>query len=164
MKPWTICSTPTCKTSTEYAPLQLSMPNPGSESRQRRTCSGASFTGRVIAREGPTVGPDAERIPVVRIGLSGNTTPKSLILQMLEFFAHPKRSGTTLEVTSSALDCALRCETQLIIIDDIHFLNLHRRDGREVSNTLKSLANDFPRHIYFRWSRSGNCGLVRGGP
>jgi hypothetical protein len=110
---------------------------------------GRELHREVIAREGPMVGSEAERIPVVRIGLSGNTTPKSLILQMLEFYGHPKRSGTTLEVTSSALDCALRCETQLIIIDDIHFLNLHRRDGREVSNTLKSLANDFPATFIF---------------
>lgn len=110
---------------------------------------GRKLHQEVMAREGPIVGPDAERIPVVRIGLMGNTTPKSLILQMLEFYGHPKRSGTTLEVTSVALDCALRCETQLIIIDDIHFLNLKRRDGREVSNTLKSLANDFPSTFIF---------------
>lgn len=110
---------------------------------------GRKLHREVISREGPMVGPEAERIPVVRIGLTGNTTPKSLILQMLDFYAHPKRSGTTLEVTSGALDCALRCQTRLIIIDDIHFLNLHRRDGREVSNTLKSLANDFPATFIF---------------
>ena len=110
---------------------------------------GRKLYREVMARQGPMVSPEAERIPVVHIGLTGNTTPKSLILQMLEFYGHPKRSGTTLEVTSVALDCALRCETQLIIIDDIHFLNLKRRDGREVSNTLKSLANDFPSTFIF---------------
>lgn len=110
---------------------------------------GRDFHRQIIAREGHRVGHDAKRIPVVRIGLTGNTTPKSLILQILEFYAHPNKSGTTLQVTSSALDCVLRCDTRLIIIDDIHFLNLSRRDGREVSNTLKSLANDFPSTFIF---------------
>jgi hypothetical protein len=104
---------------------------------------------QIIAEEGTMVGHDAERIPVVRIGLTGNTTPKSLVLQILEFYGHPNKSGTALQVTSCALDCVLRCDTRLIIIDDIHFLNLNRRDGREVSNTLKSLANDFPSTFIF---------------
>lgn len=110
---------------------------------------GRKIHREIIAKEGPMVGGEAERIPVVRVGLTGNTTPKSLLVQILDFYGHPRRSGTTLEVSSSALDCALRCATELIIIDDIHFLNLNRRDGREVSNTLKSLANDFPATFIF---------------
>lgn len=124
---------------------------------------GGTFHREVIAREGPMVGSHAERIPVVRIGLTGNTTPKSLILQILEFYGHPNRSGTTLQVASSALDCVLQCETQLIIIDDIHFLNLNRRDGREVSNTLKSLANDFPSTFIFVGVGVEEQGLFREG-
>jgi hypothetical protein len=110
---------------------------------------GRNFHREIMAVEGSMVGSYAERIPVVRIGLTGNTTPKSLVLQILEFYGHPNRSGTTLQLTSSALDCALQCDTRLIIIDDIHFLNLNRRDGREVSNTLKSLANEFPSTFIF---------------
>jgi hypothetical protein len=97
-----------------------------------------------------------------RIGLTGNTR-KSLILQILEFYGHPNRSGTTLQVASSALDCVLQCETQLIIIDDKQFLNLNRRDGREVSNTLKSVANDFPSTFIFVGVAVEDPGLFREG-
>ncbi|MEV7648193.1 ATP-binding protein [Arthrobacter sp. NPDC089319] len=110
---------------------------------------GRRFHRRAINASRAAAAESAEHIPVARIGLTGNTTPKSLALQMLEFYAHPRRTGNALQLTSSALDCVLRCRTQLIIIDDVHFLNLKRRDGKEVSNTLKSLANDFPTTFLF---------------
>ena len=38
----------------------------------------------------------------------------------------------------------LSCQTRLIIIDDVHFLDMNRRDGREVANHFKWLASQFP--------------------
>lgn len=41
------------------------------------------------------------------------------------------------------MDCILSCYTKLII-DDVHFLDVRRRDGVEVSNHFKWLNNEFP--------------------
>ena len=38
----------------------------------------------------------------------------------------------------------LSCQTRLIIIDDVHFLDMNRRDGREVANHFKWLQTQFP--------------------
>ena len=36
------------------------------------------------------------------------------------------------------------CKTRLIVVDDVHFLDMNRRDGREVANHFKWLSNQFP--------------------
>ena len=36
------------------------------------------------------------------------------------------------------------CETQLVVIDDLHFVDFRHRNGQEVSNHLKGLANEMP--------------------
>jgi hypothetical protein len=88
--------------------------------------------------------PDVDFVPVCRIGLSGNTTMKKFNLQMLDFYGHPRQTGTEGQLYIAALDCVLSCGTKLIIVDDVHFLNLTRHDDIAVSNHLKQLANDFP--------------------
>jgi len=45
---------------------------------------------------------------------------------------------------ATVIDCVLSCQTRLGIIDDIHFINPRRRDGLDVSNHLKWLANELP--------------------
>jgi hypothetical protein len=42
------------------------------------------------------------------------------------------------------VDCVLSCETRVGVIDDIHFIDHARRDGLDVSNHLKWLANELP--------------------
>ncbi|WP_238395455.1 TniB family NTP-binding protein [Mycolicibacterium sp. CBMA 295] len=41
-----------------------------------------------------------------------------------------------------AVDCVTSCQTRLIIIDDLHFIDFRHRHGTEVSNHLKGLANE----------------------
>jgi hypothetical protein len=130
-----------------YAPVIDALPGVGKSTAVNEY--GKLVHQAVIRESGPSVDEETDRIPVVRIGLAGNTTPKSLSLQILEFFGHPKKTGSALQLTNAALDCVMKCETQLIIIDDIHFLDLHRRDGIEVSNALKAIANEYPNSFIF---------------
>ncbi|MFJ2217754.1 AAA family ATPase [Streptomyces sp. NPDC101062] len=90
-----------------------------------------------------------EHLPVCRIGLGANTTIKALNQAILEFFGHPGAAGrysstTTGQLAAQALDCILSCRTRLLVVDDVHFLDVRSRDGLEVSNHLKWLANEFP--------------------
>ncbi|MFJ9902161.1 TniB family NTP-binding protein [Streptomyces sp. NPDC101152] len=62
-----------------------------------------------------------------------------------EFYGHPaSERASAAALASHALDCVLNCETRLGIIDDIHFIDLDRKEGLAVSNHLKWLANELP--------------------
>jgi hypothetical protein len=47
-------------------------------------------------------------------------------------------------LASYAVDCVLSCDTRVGIIDDVHFINPAHKDGLDVSNHLKWLANELP--------------------
>src|ERR1700730_11867926 len=86
-----------------------------------------------------------ERVPVCRVGLTGNTSMKDLNRSLLEFYGHSGRHrGTTAQMAHRALDCVQSCHCRLLIIDDLHFLRWGRTNGIEVSNHFKYIANEFP--------------------
>jgi hypothetical protein len=63
------------------------------------------FHRREIAERGEFTGQGHERLPVCRVGLTGNTGMKDLNRAMLEFFGHPGRNrGTTAQFGQRALD------------------------------------------------------------
>ncbi|WP_405914550.1 AAA family ATPase [Streptomyces sp. NBC_00728] len=99
---------------------------------------------REVAEQGESTADGHERWPVCRVGLTGNMGMKDLNRALLEFFAHPGRRGTTVEFGQRALDCVLTCEVRLLVLDDLHFLKWGHRNGIEVSNHLKWIANEFP--------------------
>jgi hypothetical protein len=49
-----------------------------------------------------------------------------------------------MRLAALAVDCVASCETQLVVIDDLHFIDFRHRNGQEVSNHLKGLANEMP--------------------
>lgn len=103
------------------------------------------FYRREIAERGEFTDQGHERLPVCRVGLTGNTGMKDLNRSILEFFGHPGRNrGTTAQFGQRALDCVLSCEVRLLALDDLHFLKWNQRNGIEVSNHLKWIANEFP--------------------
>ncbi len=99
-----------------------------------------------------------------RVGLTSNTTMRSLNQAICEFYAHPTpHRGTATQLASRALDCILSCETQLLVVDDVHFVNVNRRDGVEVANHFKWLANEFPVTFIFVGVGIERRGLTREG-
>jgi hypothetical protein len=100
---------------------------------------------REIAENGRFTPDGHERLPVCRVGLTGNTGMKDFNRAMLEFYGHPGRHrGTTAQMGQRALDCIQSCHCRLLIIDDLHFLQWRRTNGIEVSNHFKFIANEFP--------------------
>ncbi|WP_367140878.1 MULTISPECIES: AAA family ATPase [Streptomyces] len=103
-----------------------------------------------IAEGGAFTAGGHERLPVCRVGLTGNTGMKDFNRAMLEFFAHPGRTtGTTAQFAQRALDCVLSCDVKLLIVDDLHFLRWRATGGVEVSNHFKYIANEFPVTLLF---------------
>lgn len=106
---------------------------------------GAGFHRRQIDLYGATTQAGHERIPVAYLGLTSNTTIRSLNSMLCRFYAHPGADkGTAIQLGNRAADCVLSCQTKLVIVDDVHFLDMNRRDGREVANHFKWLSNQFP--------------------
>ena len=62
---------------------------------------------------------------------------------LCRFYGLPERGNADL-LAHRAAECVVNCKTRLVIVDDVHFLDISRRDGREVANHFKWLANVFP--------------------
>lgn len=106
---------------------------------------GRDFDRATRRRHGAVTEAGDERVPVFRVGLTSNTTLRTLNKMICEFYGHPGAArGTAAQLASYALDCVLQCGTQVGIIDDVHFIDQHSRDGLAVSNHLKWLANELP--------------------
>ncbi|MEU7413782.1 TniB family NTP-binding protein [Streptomyces sp. NPDC042638] len=100
---------------------------------------------RIIQEEGKYTEEGHERWPVCRVGLTSNTGMRDFNRAILEYFAHPGRfRGTAAEFGYRALDSILSAETKLLIVDDLHFLKWRNKNGIEVSNHFKYIANEFP--------------------
>ncbi len=103
------------------------------------------FHRRVYWREGPTTRDGHQRLPVAFVPLAAGTTLKGLNQQLLAFYGHPAAARvTSTRLASLAVDGVISCDTRLIIIDDVHFIDFAHRNGVEVSNHLKGLANEMP--------------------
>lgn len=82
-------------------------------------------------------------MPVAFIPLSAEITLKGLNQKILHFYGHPgAERASTSRLGTLAVDCVGSYETQLIVIDDLHFIDFRHRHGMEVSNHLKGLANE----------------------
>lgn len=100
---------------------------------------------KTLRRHGPTTGAGNQRLPVAFIPLDAGITLKGLNQKILGFYGHPGASrATTSRLGALAVDCVRSCGTELIVIDDLHFIDFKHRNGREVSNHLKGLANEMP--------------------
>lgn len=114
-----------------------------------KTTAANSFARRFdraqISRDGPLTGEGHERIPVFRVGLTSNTTLRTLNRMICQFYGHPGAGrASAAQLGSQAVDCVLSCESRVGIIDDLHFIDPRRKDGLDVSNHLKWLASELP--------------------
>lgn len=121
---------------------------PGLGKTTAATAFGKTFHRDQIDLHGPKVAAGDgtwQRIPVVYLGLTSNTTMRSLNAMLCRFFGLPGADrGNADLLAHRAAECVANCKTRLIIVDDVHFLDVNRRDGREVANHFKWLANTFP--------------------
>jgi hypothetical protein len=102
---------------------------------------GREYDRAARRRLGELTGRGDERIPVFRVGLTSNTTLRTLNLMICEFYGEIGNSrGSAAELARIALDRVLACDTRVGIIDDVHFIDQRSKDGIAVNNHLKWLA------------------------
>jgi hypothetical protein len=98
-----------------------------------------------IELRGPVTADGHERIPVAYISLTSSTTMRTLNSMLCNFYGHPgAHTGNAQRLADRATRCIRDCGTRLVVIDDVHFLDLNRRNDREVANHFKWLATQFP--------------------
>jgi hypothetical protein len=108
-------------------------------------CYGVRYHREQLELHGERTPEGHLRVPVAYLALTSSTTMRSLNSSLCRFFDHPGwAKGNASLLADRATDCVLSCQTRLIIIDDVHFLDMNRRDGREVANHFKWLQTQFP--------------------
>jgi AAA domain len=103
------------------------------------------FHQRQVRLYGPATEAGHDRVPVMHVCLTSSTSKRSFNAMLCRFFGLPGHDrGNAEELGHRAADAVLSCDVRLCVVDDVHFLDPRRRDGRDVANHFKYLANTFP--------------------
>lgn len=80
--------------------------------------------------------------PVLYVSVTSETTPKDLSKLIADWLHTPyKASATKTDITNRVLRDMKLCGVSLVIVDDLHFLDLSVKEGKVVNDHLKYLAN-----------------------
>lgn len=82
-------------------------------------------------------------VPVVYISLTDQVTPKQISIAIARYLNVPT-SGTKDTIDDRVLTALTASGTQLIIFDDLHFLDCSLKEGRASNDHIKFLANHAP--------------------
>ena len=81
-------------------------------------------------------------VPVVYLSVPDSVTPKQISLALARYLHVPVRpAGTKDDIDELVLKAIRRAGVQLLIIDDLHFLDCSQREGRASNDHIKYLAN-----------------------
>ena len=134
--------------------------NPGNGKTTIASHFGRHYERRCRARYPHELTPDGhEYLPVVYVNVDALPTIKGLNRAILTFYGFdPGKHAGARQMTQLVLQCATHCRTSLIVIDDIHLLELRREADRDANNHLKRLANDLQATFVY-----AGVGLSHGG-
>lgn len=93
---------------------------------------------RRLATQSPTLD---GAIPVVYVAVPAQSSARALLLEFVRFFGLPTRRGVLYnELVEMVANAMQRCRTELVLVDDIHHLDLKYRANLEASDMLKQLS------------------------
>ena len=102
------------------------------------------YQRRQLDLYGPETTEGTKHIPVAFIRLAGVTTVRSLNQSLCQFYGHPGADSGNADILGKrAAQAARDAWTRLIVIDDLNFININTKNGREAANHFKWLANEF---------------------
>ena len=91
-----------------------------------------------VHRWEPAHGQTADVSPVIWVNLQANAQVAEVDVQILQFLGLGL-SGVVRELSSRAVKAMIRHRVRVLLIDDVHLLNLTRNGGRDVLDHLKHL-------------------------
>lgn len=84
---------------------------------------------------------DRHRLPVIYVTVPPAATPRMLAVEFARFLGLPApRSANLTDITNAVCATAAATGVELVLVDEIHNLNLATRAGAEVSDQLKYFA------------------------
>jgi hypothetical protein len=112
------------------------------------------------------IDPEAEPdfIPVAYVTLPSPATIKTLNEALADFYEVVRPSKVTADwLARQVKEAAERCCTSMVIVDDIHYLNLRHESDREVNDHLKYLSNSLAATFVFAGIGLEKTGLLSEG-
>jgi len=106
---------------------------------------------------------EKNRLPVVYVTVPPAATPRMLAVEFARFFGLPlgRRANIT-DVTNAVCATAAHVGVELVLVDEVHNLNLATRAGAEVSDQLKYFAERLPATFIYAGVNVERVGLFAG--
>ena len=105
----------------------------------------------------------AGRMPVAYVTVPPAATPKILASEFARFAGLPVHSRQNqADITNAVCDVLSRLRTDLVLVDEIHNLNLATRVGADASDQLKYLAERIPATFVYAGINVEGSGLFAG--
>jgi len=108
--------------------------------------------------------PDSDRIPVVYVTAPPKGSPRKLAMEFARFLGLPPirtRQNTT-DITDAVCQVLLDARTDLVIVDEIHNLNLATSAGEDLSDHLKYFTEHLPATFMYAGIDVERAGLFTG--
>nr|WSX49812.1 ATP-binding protein [Streptomyces sp. NBC_00974] len=168
-----LVNTPTIRKVIATARLLVQLNRNQVSARRGVILSGASGTGKTTAltqlgrahelairKRHPR---DRNRLPVLYATVPPAATPKMLAMEFARFFGltFPTRSNVT-DIVDAVCATAAHVHVDLVLIDELHNLNLGTRSGAEASDQLKYFAERLPATFAFAGIDIESRGLFAG--
>lgn len=112
--------------------------------------------------------PGSRRVPVVYVTAPPKGSPRKLAIEFARFLGLPVISPrhNTVDITSAVCQVLIEARTDLVLVDEIHLMNLATTAGEELSDHLKYFTEHLPATFIYAGIDVENSGLftgIRGG-
>lgn len=108
--------------------------------------------------------PHSRRIPVVYVTAPPKGSPRKLAMEFARFLGLPSITPrtNTADVTNAVCEVLIEARTDLVLVDEIHLLNLATTAGEELSDHLKYFTEHLPATFIYAGIAVENSGLFTG--
>ncbi|GAA1309219.1 ATP-binding protein [Saccharothrix xinjiangensis] len=170
-----LVNTPTIREVLATGRLLVQLNRGQVSARRGLILSGASGTGKTTAltllgrtheraaRRRLPAAAGAHRLPVIYVTVPPAATPKMLAGEFARFLGLEFRARANLpEIVNAVCTTATRAGVELVLVDELHNLNLATRSGAEVSDQLKYFAERLPATFAYAGIELESGGLFAG--
>ncbi len=108
--------------------------------------------------------PGSDRIPVVYVTTPPKGSPRKLALEFARFLGLPpiRRSHNATDIADAVCQVLIEARVDLVLVDEIHNLNLATSAGEDMSDHLKYFAEHLPATFVYAGINVERSGLFTG--
>jgi Bacterial TniB protein len=108
--------------------------------------------------------PGSDRIPVVYVTTPPKGSPRKLAMEFARFLGLPMvtRRDNTTDITDAVCHVMIDARVDLVLVDEIHNMNLATLAGEDLSDHLKYFTEHLPATFVYAGINVERCGLFTG--